>query len=110
MLEVVVSSQRITVPAMLTINDAACSWRVTRNNLASIHRTNSCALGGYAPTGPAPRAGPGGVRKGVWGKLRGTVGLGAGYPGGFLQNGPQARCLPCAIGRFLLCLVSCGDR
>jgi hypothetical protein len=25
-------AREITVPAMLTINDAACSWRVTRNN------------------------------------------------------------------------------
>jgi hypothetical protein len=29
--KVVAGSQRITVPAMLTINDAACSWPVTRN-------------------------------------------------------------------------------
>ena len=30
--EVVVGSQRITVPAMLIIKDAECSWRVTRNS------------------------------------------------------------------------------
>jgi len=29
--EVVADIQRVTVPAMLTINDAACSWRMTRN-------------------------------------------------------------------------------
>jgi hypothetical protein len=34
--EVVAASQRVTVPPMLTINDAAYSWRVARNSTRTL--------------------------------------------------------------------------
>jgi hypothetical protein len=53
--EVVAGSQRITVPAMLTINDAACSWRVTRNTPPA-WRAPACGAGMTAQAGQAAAA------------------------------------------------------